>query len=205
MSVKESRAIGRPSRAPERRHQILDAFEAAVGEDGLQGASLESTARRAGLKRQLVLHYFGNRRALVEAAVERILQHYRERVAAKLGGFDDAERLPAFLDWLFLGDFCEPRIDALLAEIHNESRRDPALREALQPAYTELEQVLVEELAKAVPEASLRARRETAFLVLALCFGSGHLLAVTFPRVRREAAYAQALAAVRSLGLEAAP
>jgi AcrR family transcriptional regulator len=194
--------MGRPSLARERRAQILDAFESLVVEHGLEGTSLDATARAAGMKRQLVLHYFGSRTALVEAAVARVTERYAARIARTLGRFGDAERLERFVDWIFLGDFCDERTDALLGELAARGHRSPESRHAVGEAYRALEAVLVEELRKAAPAASLRRAREVAFVVLCLCFGSGDLLALDFPAARRRTARDAAITAIRALQRE---
>ncbi len=180
--------MARPSRVRERRTQILDAFEGCVAERGLDATSLDATASAAGMGRQLLLHYFGSRAALVEAAVARISERYRVRIAERLGSFEEKDRLEAFLDWMFLGDFCEPASDALLGELLSHSRRSDDVRAALGGAYRELEQLLVCELESAAPEAQGRRRREAAFLVMSLCFGAGDLLCLEFPKSRLSAA-----------------
>jgi len=176
----------RPRRSQERRTQVLDAFEECLVARGLAGSSLDATARAAGLSRQLLLHYFGDREALVRAAVERIAARYRERIAARAGAAGDAERLDDLLAWIFLGDFCDPRTDAILDELRLHARRHAAVREALGAAYAELAAVLRDELAKALPRAAARDVARTAHALLALCFGSGELQAVGLPPAHPE-------------------
>ncbi len=191
--------MGRPSLAPLRRGQILDAFEALVAREGLEGSSLEATAREAGMNRQLVLHYFGSRAALVEAAVARMLESYSRRIAERLGSWEDAERLERLIEWIFLGDFCDERSDALLTELAVRGRRDEAARRAASSAYRALDAVLVDELRKAAPHAGLGRVRRTAFLILALCFGAGDLLTLEFPEAGRRSAHDAAISLVHSL------
>ena len=173
--------MGRRSLAPERREQVLDAFEACVVERGLAAASLDRTAERAGLTRQLVLHYFGSRAALVEAALARMVERYRARITSKLGSLSEKERLGAFLDWILGGDFCDPESDALLGELTGPARRDEATRHAIHGVYLGLHEAVASELARAYPAAPPERHPEIAFEIMALCFGSGSLMAVGFP------------------------
>ena len=53
--------MSRPSLAPVRREQILDAVEACMLEDGIEGVSFSRVARRAGVRTSIVPHYFGSK------------------------------------------------------------------------------------------------------------------------------------------------
>ena len=189
----------RPSLAPQRRAEILDAFEVCVMDLGLDRSSLDRIAERAGMNRQLVLHYFGSRAGVVEAAVARMVTEYRERMATRLADFDEDERLEAIVAWMFLGDFCEPRSEILLGEIKAHAQRSTEFADLLRAAYGELEGTLCELFAKELPGAPARQRRETAFSLIALCFGAGDLLSLGFPRTRRQAAYRAAEALIATL------
>ena len=181
--------MARPNLAPKRRTEILDAFEICVLEAGLERASLDRVAAAAGFKRQLVLHYFGSRSELVKAAVERMVREYCERIEIHLGGLDEDDRLQELLRWMLRGDFCNPRWDALLGEVKSQARRIPEYAELLEQAYRELENILANLLRRKAPDASAKACRETAFSLIALCYGAGDLLMLGFPQARMNATH----------------
>ena len=56
----------------ERRDQILDAANTLFAERGYEGASIEDIATAAGVTRGLVHHYFGGRKEVYLALLERI-------------------------------------------------------------------------------------------------------------------------------------
>ncbi len=194
--------MGRKSLAPLRRSQILDAFETSVAETGLDSASLADVAKAAGMDRHLVLHYFGSREALVEAAVERLLGRYQQALRDRLEGLRDDDRLGAFLDLLFLGDFADDQADPLLAELNVRARREPETRELLLGIYRELQRIIASEIRQAVPGAPAPRVREAAYLVLSLLFSTCDLTAIGFPRSglrkARDAAELLVLSLVRS-------
>ncbi len=173
--------MGRQSLAIERRSEIVAAFEHCVRTQGLAGASLDRVAERAGRSRQLVLHYFGSRDGLVEAAIEKLVERYRERIDRQLARLDEKERLGALLDWVLGPDFCDPEADALLAELTGRARREPATRDAIFSAYRHLEEAIVTEISRAHPAASAVGSRAIAFLVMSLCFGASQLVGLGFP------------------------
>ncbi|MEM6915929.1 MAG: helix-turn-helix domain-containing protein [Verrucomicrobiota bacterium] len=76
----EGVVMGRPSKAKERREEILDAFEVLIRQHGLEGASMDKLAEAVGCRRGLIRHYLGNREDLVRALVERLIESGREEI-----------------------------------------------------------------------------------------------------------------------------
>ena len=60
------------SRPPRARESVLDAFEALLVEDGERAATLDATARRAGVSKGGLLYHFGSKDALVDGLIERL-------------------------------------------------------------------------------------------------------------------------------------
>lgn len=67
MTVKQ---VGRPSKVQERSAEILRATVAVVAREGLAGVTFAKVAEEAGLRRTLVLHYFGSREELISAFID---------------------------------------------------------------------------------------------------------------------------------------
>jgi len=61
---------------------LLKAARAAFAEGGLEGARVDDIARRAGINKQLVYHYFGSKDALYTAVIEEVYHEIREQEAA---------------------------------------------------------------------------------------------------------------------------
>jgi TetR/AcrR family transcriptional regulator len=64
------------------RGQLLRAARAAFAEGGLEGARVDDIARRAGINKQLVYHYFGSKDGLYTAVLEEVYHEIREKEAA---------------------------------------------------------------------------------------------------------------------------
>lgn len=64
------------------RHTLLRAARAAFAEGGLEGARVDDIARRAGINKQLVYHYFGSKDGLYTAVLEEVYHEIREQEAA---------------------------------------------------------------------------------------------------------------------------
>lgn len=67
-------AVGRKREAS--RRTILDATAEIVAEKGVERLTISEVAKRAGVNRALVYHYFGNRDKLVEQAINHIVDRY---------------------------------------------------------------------------------------------------------------------------------
>lgn len=61
------------------RRILLTAARAAFAERGLEGARVDDIARRAGVNKQLVYHYFGSKEALYAAVLDEAYQEIRQR------------------------------------------------------------------------------------------------------------------------------
>lgn len=63
------------------RSLLLRAARAAFAEGGLEGARVDDIARRAGINKQLVYHYFGSKDGLYTAVLEEVYHEIREQEA----------------------------------------------------------------------------------------------------------------------------
>lgn len=191
--------MARPSLAAIRREQILDALERCLARDGIEGTSLESVAAEAGVRRPIIRHYFGNRDALLAAAVERSLAAYRSDLEVALRAMPGDGRLAAFLDYLFLGRFVgnperERIFRALFAAVD-----DAATQRLLRATYRRFEDVCFAALRADVRRPSAAAVRGAAYAIACLAEQNAGFLAIGFPRSRARAARRAASAIVRDL------
>lgn len=69
----------RPSLAPQRISEILDAFEQCILTVGLQACALEQIAATAGMKRSILRHYIGNKDDIIVALGERWMKYYEQQ------------------------------------------------------------------------------------------------------------------------------
>lgn len=60
------------SRPPAAREAVLDAFERLIIADGERAATLDATARAAGVSKGGLLYHFGSRQALITGLIERL-------------------------------------------------------------------------------------------------------------------------------------
>lgn len=60
------------SRPPRARESVLDAFESILNDDGERSATLEATARAAGVSKGGLLYHFGSKESLEAGLIERL-------------------------------------------------------------------------------------------------------------------------------------
>ncbi|MFD4511194.1 TetR/AcrR family transcriptional regulator [Streptomyces sp. NPDC058457] len=69
--------MARPRKAP--RQRLLDAAVKEFAAHGFAGARIDAIARRAGMNKQLVYHYFGSKQAIYEAVFEQVIAENTSR------------------------------------------------------------------------------------------------------------------------------
>jgi AcrR family transcriptional regulator len=194
--------VPRPSLAATRRQQVLDALERCLARHGLEGTTLESVAAEAGVARPVIRHYFGNRGALLAAAVERALAAYRADLEAALGARPRERRLGAFLDYLFLGRFVgNPDRERLFGALFADAG-DAGSRRLLREAYRRFEDACFGALRAEAPRAPAAAVRGAAYAIACLAEQNASFLTIGFPRSRARAARKAAAEIACGLGIE---
>ena len=125
----------RPSKAAERRPQILAAAARAISKRGVTGTRLSDVAREAGVSIGTVQHYFGTReRLLVETfgyETDKSLARWR---AASSNGTTAWERLLALVDIVLRQDTFRERWTRWL-QFWAAYAREPALRRTMGSVY----------------------------------------------------------------------
>jgi len=143
----------------QRRDQMLDAANALFAERGYEEVSVEDIARSAGVTRGLVHHYFGGRKDVYLALLERldaVREESMRRPEGRSARARVADSISRWLDWaeanrtIYLGtiapgeDLTDPdvrrvvgehrgRAVALVADFHADIADDsPRLRYALE-------------------------------------------------------------------------
>ena len=142
-----------------RRDQILDAANALFAERGYAEVTIGDVAQNAGVARGLVHHYFGGRKEVYVALVERLAAEREDRLPPSVGRSARARvenSVSRWLDWtesnrtLYLGtiapgeDIADPDVRRVVAELmhravaqvaalHTDIAEDsPRLRYALE-------------------------------------------------------------------------
>lgn len=190
--VSGKRPVGRPSRALERREQILAAVERCIVEHGLERTTLARVADEAAVPRSLIHHYLGNREALLRATasrattnVERALREAltNEDLGSGVGDIDHA------LDVMFGPRSQDPAITHLIDELGVAALRNDVVRALMAEMYNSFVTSLEGELRRAFPHAPLAKQRTVAHAIVGLVDAASRFAdygfdAENFPRMR---------------------
>lgn len=190
------RPVGRPSKAPKRIDEVLDAFTRCVARYGLEGVTLQRVADEAGMARGHIRHYVGNRDELRELFAQRIVGRYAGR-AEQLAHAGAAGRRAEAIVGYFFGEEMEPSDDnAAINAILGAVRFDDALRERIRTVYTGLETLLRDALADDHPGRPPATYHDAAYQILALAYGHWTFAEMGFPADRAQSAHRLALTIV---------
>ncbi len=187
--------VGRPSKAAERRAEIVDAFIRLVAANGLEGVTLDDVASEAGVKRAAARHFVGNRPELIAAAVEELTRRYRTTVEEAVGTAPSIERLiDALFGRVWVHDLSDVShaFDALMQEA---ARHDPT-RVLVKQAYEVLLEEIDQALERSRPSMSAAERRDTAYGIACLAEHNVLMQELGFPAARSAAAKRSAWALV---------
>lgn len=118
--------------AEQRRDQLLDAANALIAERGYADVSIEDVARSAGVTRGLVHHYFGGRKEVYIALLERLFRIREDELPTPVGRSARArvaDSVSRWLDWteanrtIYLGtiapgeDIVDPDVRPVVSEL----------------------------------------------------------------------------------------
>ncbi len=159
------------------RDRVLDAFEEAVLLHGVQGSSFARIAAVGGFHRSLVQHHFGTRRALVEAALDRIVDAYVRFPAKLLQDVPPVDHLETLVGWL-LSPFPPegpPRIASVIDAYQALANTDPGVRAGIRRLYRCFTDDVAAALVVRYPNASPERIRDVALAAVFLSFGRAGL------------------------------
>jgi len=118
--------------AAERRDQLLDVANVLLAESGYEEVTVDHVAKAAGVARGLVHHYFGGRKEVYLALLERLAAGREEELRPPLGPSAHArvaDSVSRWLDWteanrtIYLGtiapgeDIADPDVRRVVAEL----------------------------------------------------------------------------------------
>jgi AcrR family transcriptional regulator len=179
--------MGRKSIAPQRQEEILDAFEHCIEKYGFSNSSTHRISEAANMKQPMIAHYFGNKRAMIDALVQRIMIDYISRLQKKLGNATGELRIQRLLDFIFgpgvLGGKAKRKV---LIQLLAAAPHDEKLRVQMQSMYQSFIEVAMLELQQAFPDIAPEKLKEGAYGILCLAVGNDTILLTAVPYANRK-------------------
>jgi TetR/AcrR family transcriptional regulator, transcriptional repressor of bet genes len=78
---------------PLRKQQLIDATLKSIEEFGLQGTTIVTISRLAGMSSGIISHYFGGKQGVIEAAVRYLLEQLKQGLLTRLNSAPDISPL----------------------------------------------------------------------------------------------------------------
>jgi TetR/AcrR family transcriptional regulator, transcriptional repressor of bet genes len=91
---------------PLRKQQLIDATLKSIETNGLQGTTIMSISRMAGMSSGIISHYFGGKQGLIEAAVRHLMDQLKQGLLTSLQAMNEAspkQRLMMIVETNFSG------------------------------------------------------------------------------------------------------
>lgn len=115
---------------PVRKQQLIDATLESIGEYGLQGTTIITISRIAGLSSGIISHYFGGKQGLIEATIMHLLEQLKlallERIS--LQQLSSTERLNIIIEANFTQFQKSTSAIKTWLSFWTESMHDPKLK-----------------------------------------------------------------------------
>lgn len=165
--------MGRKSLKTERVSQILDAFERCLEHKGLESTTLDNVAEEAGVARRIIRHYVGNRDALIQTAVDRIIDRFSHQVFEEIASYEADNRFDSGLEYIFSKEFNQLPISRLVAALLPVSLHDNHVQQAVKKIYDAFHMGVDQELSLYLPHAPIAQRNDVAYSIMCLAFGGG--------------------------------
>lgn len=146
----------------EGREALLNAAVRVVARGGLRKLTYRAVAQEAGTTHGLVVHHFGSRDALIEAALTHAIRTSLSTSALEPGTGEVAD-FSAGLSEMVTAD---PDIQAFQYELLLESRRRPELLPQIRALYEDYFDATGRELSRILPEGAGRALNRLVFAAL---------------------------------------
>ncbi len=91
---------------PLRKQQLIDATLKSIETNGLQGTTIITISRQAGMSSGIISHYFGGKQGLIEAAVRHLMDQLKQGLLTRLqeiGEVSSEQRLMMIVETNFSG------------------------------------------------------------------------------------------------------
>lgn len=191
---------GRPSNRDERYAQVMQALTRTVARFGLEGASLSSIAKEAGMTRPLVRHHLGNRDEILTALQAYVLESFEQQTADLINRLPEKQPARALVDDLF--SEVEPSdADLILAFAALTARAtdDPALQEGCRDVVLNFEEAVAGILGES-SRSSSKVAKEAAQTITALYFNVISLSPLNMPQEWAATAHRVSVNILESMG-----
>lgn len=144
------------------REALLNAAVRVVARGGLRNLTYRAVADEGGVTHGLVVHHFGSRDALIEAALEHSVRTSASASSLEPGTGNVADFAAGLAEMVTR----EPAMQTFQYELMLESRRRPELLPQIRALYNEYFEATERELSRILPEGTTPALTRLVFAAL---------------------------------------
>ena len=160
----------RPSLKIQRTEEILDAFERCVARYGVEGATLEKTAKEAGLQRSLLRHNVGNRDDLLNALMDRFLNRSKKDTESLKTAVLSNGNPNSLVNYLFDETYSDTQSVLVAEALTIAAPHYPNIAPRLKTWVEDFTNTIAKILKNTAPDAKPRDCREVAAGVVGIYF-----------------------------------
>lgn len=157
--------MARPSVKEMRRKELTDAAIACVAKKGLQNTTITDVSESAGLSRGIINFYFATKEAMLESALESLLEGFFVRACKEAAKFEPQHAPWAFLSAHLSPDICNQKRMNVWLEYCGAAASHREYREALE-AYAERWHETYRQLLKDANEAYAPKEAQRLFVTI---------------------------------------
>lgn len=167
--------MGRVSLEKERTQQLLKAFIECIPEHGLEGTSLEQVAEKAGMKRNMIRHYIGNRDALIDKLIDYVIETTLEVFHQTLAtpGLNRMERL---FKALFEPRDFEVGDKLILYELVHSKERFPQIQKKIGNLIEQILEQITQEIRLEYPGMDKEKAQKNAYTLVCISFSQDSMV-----------------------------
>ncbi len=166
---------------------ILDAMERCVIRDGVNGATLERIAEEAGMRRSLLRHNVGNREQLIEALLERFIEHSDLAVEWMRDRIYRTGKVATLLNTLFDEREQNRQLTLLALSLTAAASSHSMIRERMKQWNEQFVATMDDQLKMLYPKVTKRQRHDVAAGLVGIYFNVESLSALGDVSVIRKA------------------
>ncbi len=192
--------MGRPSVQDQRKKEVLDAFMTCVVLYGVEGATLEHIAAQAGLKRPLIRHHLGNRKAMVLALGEHIADTLTNQSEALRAALTNHPGVRSLIEALFNSDGeLDSRVNICYQALVNSIENYPELRKPLLESMEAFYKVAIDIVLASHPKTDKQACEIVAHGIVNLFVTTDAFIPLKPPKTWAYSSYFAALKLAETL------
>lgn len=193
----------RPSLKEQRTREILDAYLACVARYGLEGATQERIAAKAGLKRTIIRHYVGNKKDMVYALTTYLVAEFNDQTRIfENSGFKE-RCIEDLINLLFSNEaLTDPRLVLVYQALIFAVEKYPEIRKPLLGSIERLDKFIAGVLSSRYPYSTKQGIDAATYGLVVLHLNYDTISPLKPPKQWRASSYNAAVALLESLGEE---